>query len=120
MPYVESPPWKVSLFEDCDFVTQFGEFSGAGETRGTGSDHGHCFARCSSGLKDIQSRELIDVIRRETLQSPDHDRLVFGSQNTRSFAELLYRANACASGAEKIGLENRSQQNRSRYRSRSS
>src|SRR4051812_37016581 len=77
------------------FAARSCKVCGTREARRAGADYRYSFAIRRSCLEEIDPA-IVDVIRRVTLETADHDRLLFGVEYAGAFAEFLHRANACA------------------------
>ena len=97
---------ELAFLKDRDVMAEFRKFPSAGDSGRSGSNHGYSFPGGSAGLKYIDAAP-IHVICGITLQTPDSNRLVFGSENAGSFAQFLHRAHARASRSEEVRLQNR-------------
>jgi hypothetical protein len=100
------PPAKFALLVHRDAVTELKELASAREARRPGSDYRHFFPRAFPGPKRIKPLA-VRVVHRVALQAPDGDRFVFRTQHASALAQFLHRAHSGASGAKKIGIENR-------------
>ncbi len=87
-------------------IAEFGEFGGAGERRGAGTDEGDTLAVGSAGVKKLNIA-IEDVIHGVALQAANFDRLFFLLvHHAGAFAENFGGANAAAAVSEDIGFEN--------------
>ena len=79
-----------------------GEFSGAGESGGAGTDDGYFVSRGGCAL---HQRLALRRVHGVALQPTDADGFVLAAQHASAFAELLHRADPGTSGTQQIGLQ---------------
>jgi hypothetical protein len=85
-------------------MSKFGEFGGAGESGGSGSNHHDFFAGWFARFEQV-NLAVHHMVGGVALQAANRDRFVVRTQNAGPLAEFFDRADPSAGASQKVALE---------------